>query len=53
MSFARYLAYLSVLAAAAVAVVSVLPGATAYAATVTGSLAAVCGLLYTPRKERR
>ncbi|HEY6115215.1 MAG TPA: hypothetical protein VI172_04580 [Candidatus Dormibacteraeota bacterium] len=53
MKFRWYLAYLTVLAATAVALVSVLPGATAAAATVTGSAAAVCGLLYTPRKERR
>ena len=44
MSFARYLAYLTVLAAAAVLAVSVLPGATAGAAT-------LLALVYTPRKD--
>ncbi len=39
MSFVRYLAYLTALAAAAVLAISVLPGATAGAATVAGTLA--------------
>ena len=51
MSFARYLAYLTVLAAAAVLAVSVLPGATAGAATVAGASAQLLALLYTPRKD--
>lgn len=51
MKFRWYLAYLAVLAALSVLAVGLMPGATGGAATVTGSLAAVCGLLYTPRKD--
>ena len=51
MSFRWYLVYVAALTAAVTVAVGLIPNAAAGLATVCGSFAALCALLYTPRKD--